>query len=183
MTVRARLLGQLTLEDGSNRHVPSVDKRVGLLAYLAWADDWVARDRLSFLFWPDVPPGRARSNLRGLLARARRLPFATDLEVEDAQIRWLVASDVRVFREALARRDWDALVEAYGGPFLEGVSLDGVGEVDAWIETEREAFRSVYRTALFAVCRQRQRGDAGASLVPRLERLLADDPYDEEAAR
>lgn len=183
MAVRARLLGQPTFVDGSSRHDPPVDKRVGLLAYLAWADDWVPRERLAFLFWPDAPPNRARSNLRGLLARVRRLPFARDMHAEDGRVRWLVESDVRAFRSAYARQEWDAAVDAYGGELLLGAALDGAGELDAWIGTEREAFRSAYRTALLGLCRQRRPEDASTSLVPRLAQVLTDDPYDEEAAR
>ncbi len=38
--------------------------RTQLLAYLACCTDWVSRDDLQFLFWPDYGPESTQGNLR-----------------------------------------------------------------------------------------------------------------------
>lgn len=49
------------------------DKRFQLLAYLACKADWVPREQLAYLFWPDDTSGSARKNLRHLTSRVRGL--------------------------------------------------------------------------------------------------------------
>ena len=44
-----------------------------LLAYLAVQGDWVSRDRLLALFWPDAASTEAQHNLRMNLLRLRQL--------------------------------------------------------------------------------------------------------------
>jgi DNA-binding SARP family transcriptional activator len=56
------------------------DKRGALLAYLAYADDWVLCDQLAFLFWPDSEDAKAKSNLRQLLKRTKELSYSNTLE-------------------------------------------------------------------------------------------------------
>jgi hypothetical protein len=43
------------LECGQTKVDLAPDKRYRLLAYLAYAADWVGRDRLAYLFWPEFP--------------------------------------------------------------------------------------------------------------------------------
>src|SRR5690606_18521517 len=104
-------------------HDLPLDKRLGLLTYLACAGAWVTRERLSYLFWPDVPTSRARINLRRLLARARSLPLAEALDADAVRIRWNVHSDVHEFRRALSEEDWRAATSAYAGDLAEGLEV------------------------------------------------------------
>ena len=95
--MRVEMLGaaRVLLDDGEADHVdlrPTV--RDQALAYLAYRSEWVSRDRLAFLFWPDEPDATARHNVRQLLKRMRRLSWAGSLEVADDNVRWCVTSDV-----------------------------------------------------------------------------------------
>lgn len=182
MTPDVHLLGQVRIQDEAGLHRPPLDKRLGLLAHLACADHWVARDRLAFLFWPDVPDRRARTNLRSLLSRLRRLPGRDGVEVEPSRVRWRGGSDVRAFREAVAARAWSRAVQAYEGELLRGAEFAGVGELGAWLAAEREALRESYRRALLAWCEHVIPGDEARDAARRLEALLAEDPLDEDAA-
>lgn len=56
---------------------PRPEKRYALLAFLAYSGDWVSRERLAYLFWPDTTTEKAQQNLRGLLYRLRSLEWAT----------------------------------------------------------------------------------------------------------
>src|SRR5690606_13463365 len=70
------------------------DKRYQLLGYLAYADGWVGRERVAFLFWPDSDTATSRQNLTGLLQRLDTLPFAAGVEATKHQLRWEVPTDV-----------------------------------------------------------------------------------------
>lgn len=158
------------------------DKRFQLLSYLAYHGDWIGRERLAFLFWPDTDSANARQNLRGLVQRLRTLPWAEEIEATRQQIRWLVDSDVARYREALRRgRDDDAL-EAYSGPLLLGMHSDDAGEYGEWLEIERQQLYAQWRSV--ALQRVRALGPSRyRAAVGLLRRVLDADPLDEEAVR
>jgi DNA-binding SARP family transcriptional activator len=116
MTPRLRLLGRARVFDGEQWFEAPHDKRFGLLAYLACAGDWVEREKLAFLFWPDVEDARARRDLRNLIYRTRELSFASSLETQPGSLRWQPETDVRSFRQAVAQQDWEAAVALYERP-------------------------------------------------------------------
>jgi DNA-binding SARP family transcriptional activator len=49
---------------GSTSIAFAPNKRFQLLCYLAYHGDWLSRDKLAFLFWPDTDEQTARKNLR-----------------------------------------------------------------------------------------------------------------------
>ena len=73
MTARLLLFGSAVLGDRVQGRPLPVDRRGCLLAYLASDGDWVDRDRLALLFWPESGEDRAKRNLRQLLLRTKRL--------------------------------------------------------------------------------------------------------------
>lgn len=96
--------------------IPFLDeRRCRLLAYLAFSGDWVERDRLAGLLWPDHEAGAARRNLRKIVFRAREVPWSADLQVRGKRLRWPVATDLAVFRQALATGRIDQACAAYAG--------------------------------------------------------------------
>ncbi len=107
----------------------------------------MSREQLSELFWPDADPSDARRNLRQLLSRAKRLEGTEDLELTNDMARWQVASDLALFREAVAGRDWLLALERYYGDFLQGFTVDDSIGFDNWQTLERERLRNVYREA------------------------------------
>lgn len=146
MATYLRLLGPARAEYQGRSVVFQPDLRFLLLAYLACRGDWVSRDHLTFLFWPDIPGPEARTKLRHLLSRARALGFAP-LEGEDEQVRWLVESDVMQFQGALGQGDWGRAVRLYRGRLLEGINPE-FPDYDDWLRQEQEGLQNAYRQAL-----------------------------------
>jgi DNA-binding SARP family transcriptional activator len=71
-----------------------------LIAYLACRQDWVRRDELAALFWPQHQAEAARSNLRKVLLMAVRIPGAEMLERQDDLLRWRPQTDLLEFEGA-----------------------------------------------------------------------------------
>jgi hypothetical protein len=69
------------------------EKRYQLLAYLAYQDDWVSREKLAYLFWPDTTTQKAQHNLRQLLHRLRSLDWLCGLEANSNSLRWQIEID------------------------------------------------------------------------------------------
>jgi len=179
MAMGVRLLGAPSIRDGARwRDVP-LDKRLGLLTHLACAEDWVSRERLSFLFWPDTHSAQARINLRQLLARTKALPFDIAVDAEDTRLRWTVDSDVKAFRHAISQEDWRSALGYYRGDLAEGLVPEEASEFANWLEFERSQLRESHRHAALQQADRALvagRADEAANLY---ERLLALDPLDE----
>lgn len=183
MATSVRLLGEVQVLDGQRRHFPLMDKRLGLLGYLACQGGWVEREKLAFLFWPDMDNEQARANLRGLLARIRKLPFIGGLAADAQRVRWDVECDVREFRQAVEREAWGEALSHYRGGLLHGANLDDAGEFTSWVEIERETLKEAYRSAVFQRSQELQRSGRTTEAVKVLADLLAGDPLDEEAVQ
>ena len=152
------------------------ERRFRLLAHVALRGDWVSRDKLAHLFWPERSQEAARSNLRKLLLEARALDVP-QLQSDRNAVRWAVRTDVADFQAALAHDDKDAVLALYRGPLLDG--LDG-GDSDAfstWLAGERARLHSAWRDAVVAALPERD----PAAVLDLTGRLLADDPFDEDA--
>lgn len=159
---------------------PPPQKTVCLLGYLAFAGDWVLRERLAVLFWPEADSAAARRNLRQLLQRARRTGLADELELEPTRVRWPVTSDLEEFRRAYAGGDWIVAAGLYQGAALDGLPPPDCGGFEDWIALEREALRDAWRDAAYRSAQAWvDRGEAGRA-VDTLQRLLDDDPLAED---
>ncbi len=115
-----RLLGAAQVSLGGSVFSFRPDKRHQLLAYLAHRGDWVSREGLTALFWPESFPEVARNNLRQLLSRVRALDGVLGLEVERERLRWAVDTDVAPFNRAVG--DWPEHLEKLGA-FWSSVML------------------------------------------------------------
>jgi DNA-binding SARP family transcriptional activator len=166
------------------RHVePAPGRAAALLYYLAFHGGWVARSDLVYLFWPDVPEAQARGNLRPLLWRLMKEPYARGLERQRAGVRWLVWTDVQAFGDALQAHRWRDAWELGRNELLSGFTVTAAPEFEAWLEGERAELRaSVRRAGLHAVDALESAGDVveAAAIATALHR---DDPLDEAAAR
>ena len=110
-----------------------------LLYRLAAEPRSVPREKLCYLFWPDIPETSARRNLRVRLAHLRRaLPApdlvqtAGDLVGLDPERTW---SDTIVFERLQSGQMASASIgrlqqaaDLYRGPFLAGFSLPGCSD-------------------------------------------------------
>ncbi len=183
MPLGLRLLGvpRRVAADGTLELPPG--QATHLAAVLALRGEWVARDELAALFWPDADPPRGRHNLAQLLYAMRRADWGDGIEAEPARVRWQVPTDVAEFRRAASDGAWEEAVERYAGDLLEGVVAPGSPALAEWLRTEREDLRETWREAL----QRRADALAAAGRWPEcarlLRRLLAGDGLLEEAVQ
>ena len=180
--LRAQLLGAARIELATKTVDFAPDKRYQLLAYLAHRGDWVRRDELAHLFWPEVVDKAARHSLRQLLKRVRKLEWLTGLEADAQRVRWRVETDVAAFEEALAAADWKRALSAYGGPLLGGMGRAS-SEFEDWLMLEREHLHGHWREALFRHAGQLEARGEHLEAAALLDRLLRHDELDEDALR
>lgn len=182
MGLALTLLGSPRAKLGGTWRNLNAAKPACLLYYLAARGDWVARPELTLLFWPERDEASARHALRQLVYRARALPWAEGLEVEETRLRWLVPNDLQALRSALAASDWPAAVRAYRGTFLEGIALPDAPGFDAWCELEREHSRERYlEAAVKSAAAAELQADYPAA-VETLRSALEVDPLAEPVA-
>ena len=143
------------------------------LCHLAYADGWVSREALAFLFWPDVPEDVARHNVRQLLKRMRRLPWLESLEVSADVLRWTVPTDVDAMALAIDDERWDELPA--DPELLRGMDGGAEVEFEAWLSDERRRVRERWRTALLrAAAADAAAGEPGRA-AGRLRPLVEED--------
>ena len=181
--VLLRLLGPASLvQDGDTTPVPR-NTPASLLLYLAAAGDWVSRRELAYLYKPDSSEQGALAYLRLQLHRAGQYPWADGLEVAAHQVRWPVASDLSELRRAHKEQRWADAVNAYNGRFLQGLDGSDWATYESWLELEREAVASLYRTALHSHAEElTAAGEHRAAFNARCA-LLGEDELDEAALR
>jgi predicted ATPase/DNA-binding SARP family transcriptional activator len=178
-----QLLGEAQAKVGSRSLPFLADQRYQLLAYLAYHGDWVGRERLVYLFWPDSPSGAAHRNLRRLLSRVQDLKWLEGLEVDARRLRWPIATDVAAFNRAYEAARWEEALSLYRGPLLQGLDTGKATEFTSWLEREREHLHRGWRIALLK--RAEALEDMGLHLEAAvlLKALLEGDELDEEALK
>jgi DNA-binding SARP family transcriptional activator len=137
----------------------------------------IARERLLALLWPESDGERSRNALNQIVFVIRRDLGEEAILTDPISIRLnpaVVDSDLRIFRDALAGGRFIDAVEAYGGPFLDGVFLRETPEFERWVSDARRSFAQDYARAL------EQEIDAALRATParaadavRFARLLA----------
>jgi DNA-binding SARP family transcriptional activator len=191
--LHSRLLGELELRlDGMALPPLESARAESLLAFLlVHRQAPQPRQRLAFELWPDSTEAQARTNLRHVLHNLRRgLPDLDRLlEVTPRTLRWRVGAigwlDVAAFEEALSRAEGEAdaglaalrdAVDLYRGDLLEG-------RHDEWLQGERERLRQRFLGALERLVALLEARGEQAEAIGHAERLLAEDPLQEEAYR
>jgi predicted ATPase len=150
------------------------------IAYLVAAADWVPRERLCALLWPQAAAAEAQHSLRMNLHRMRGVlvawGLADALEADRRRVRLLLPSDADAFR-----RDVDVGEASlpYPGPLLDGLSCDGFPALGEWLQLERTALVNRWREATL---KRLTRADATSDIAVTLAQYLLDlDPLDEAA--
>lgn len=166
--------------DGRRFDLP-VHKPTGLLLILACAGDWVGRDRLVSLFWPEASEVDGRHRLRTSLMRARRLPWARGLEVEASRLRWLVDSDVMALREAMERSDWAVAAALHRRPLLDGFAFPSTPGLEAWLGAERDNLASSWQQASLRWSAELKKAGRFLEAAELLLRVLHGDSLAEDA--
>ncbi len=176
--LRLQLLGPpaAATEGGA---IPFVnERRFQLLAYLAFSGDWVERDRLAALLWPEHDAAAARRNLRKIVFRARESAWSADLQTRGESLRWPVATDVALFKQALVAGQLAEACAVYSGPLLLGLDDAGNTGFSAWLNAHRASLHVQWRDAALLVLPTLA---TPAQRAAAARRLIDDDPYDERA--
>jgi len=175
----------ITLASGRQSFRP--DKRYYFLAYLARHRDWVPRERLARLFWPEHSRSKARLNLRQLVKRTRRLPWQAELETSgdanDLQLRWRPRTDLAALELALAHRDWESALLLYRGPLLGGLRVDGAEEFAVWLDFERLQLQERWRAGVLSYAAELGSNGDHHRAAHVLMLVLRQDEFDEEVLR
>ncbi len=150
-------------------------------AYLVHRDDWVGRDELLALFWPDEAESTARHNLSQLVYHCRRQPWFDGLEAERTRLRWQVASDLQLFRAAIGAGAWHDALALYRGALLEGLPAGVAPGFEDWLESERESLQVAWREAVLHVLAALEREGRWAEASAHLATVLERDPLAEDA--
>lgn len=188
--LRLRTLGTLDLRDASERELRAVlqqPKRLGLLAYLVIVagDQFVRRDVLLGLFWPELDQEHARAALRRALYFLRKalghgvVDGRGDEEVGvRASALWC---DAVAFEEALDKGDREAAMALFQGPLLEGFYIAGAPEAERWLDQTRTHLTERAAQSAWALAEAPETPAATAAEWGR--RALALTPDDEDAVR
>jgi tetratricopeptide (TPR) repeat protein len=135
------------LQHGSERRDLPSNVPGHLLAVLGHHGDWVTREALAGLFWPDKPEAEAQHNLRVNLHRMKKLletwGLAEWLHVEQRRVRVALASDVHALREAAGAADWPTVRRLHRQPLLSGMSLAGFPALQEWLALARAALQDL----------------------------------------
>src|SRR2546427_8211773 len=183
-----RTFGGLTMEaDGAPWTGAAVQRKpLALLAFVAAAGkQGLSRDKLVAYLWPEVDAAHARHLLKQTCYALRRDLHAPDLLVGRAQLRLnaaAISSDVPMFEDALERRDPAGAVALYRGPFLDGFYVDGAGEFERWVESERERLATRAGEALEALATKAASAGDLRECVSWWRRLGELDPLSSRAA-
>ena len=179
--IEVQLLGGLRVAvDGVEiPALPARPRRAALLAYLAVAR-CESREKLCYLFWPDRDPDRARHNLRQTIYELRRELGGDVLENRAGEVRasCRMRVDVGAFEALMEAGRHRQAIDAYGGPFLDGVRLAADPDFEKWIEETRRRLERGLRRAYCAL----YEGEADAHGRIDIARDWVDrDPLDDEA--
>ena len=123
-----------------------------LLVFLGARGDWVLRDELATLLWPQADEAAAQHNLRVNLNRLRsllrRLQLEPALQAETRRLRLALASDVDRLRGACTRGDWLAAAALPHRGFAEGLSFRAFPALGEWAAAQRGVLFTQWRDAV-----------------------------------
>src|SRR5579883_1357250 len=180
-----KLLGRLRLAyDGKEIPFSARPKVAPLLAYLLLnRNERISRDELAFTLWPDESESTARANLRRHLHYLRKVlpPSRKPWVIADSRaVSWNAAAsfqlDVTEFeRLTAADGDLEKAVSVYG-ELLQGCE-------DEWLIGARERLRALYVQSLWELVRRARGRRNRVAANDYLGRILADDPWREDALR
>lgn len=195
--LQIRLLGglEIRLHDAPLTAFIST-KAPALLAYLGVVGRPVQRDLLATLFWGELGDADAKNNLRQALTSLRR-PLEPYLDINRATVAlrdgpnvWLdVAAFTRSLRSAShappeeRRAHLAAATALYHGDLLEGVLLRDAPDFEDWVTVQRTRLRELALNALYDLVELELAEGQFAAAIDSATRLLALDPWREEAHR
>lgn len=186
--------GREVRRDGVSVRLESA-KTEALLAWLVLNPGRHPRAKLNALLWPDLPEGRAAAGLRRALWDLKRklapaggrfllVVSRTDVGVDPTHP---IELDVSLLLEGgrpSGPEEPSRLEEAvalYRGDLLEGLAVEDSAAFEEWLLGERESLRLFALSALRRLVGLLRRGGEGPRALAHARRLLALDPWLEEA--
>ena len=149
------------------------------LALLACRRDWVSREELAELLWPERSSQASRGNLRTLLLRAQKIAPGIEIEQQAGRLRWDPDSDLTRFDAAARSERFDDAVALYRGPLLQGLEPGLSSAAREWLDFERERVASVFRQAIARLLLDAE--DDPPRLAATAQAALLQDPLEELA--
>jgi adenylate cyclase len=185
---RLTTLGALALagDEGPLAGAAAQRRSLALLALLALGrNKGVSRDKLVAYLWPESNAERAHHALSQLLYALRRDVGQADVASGATELRLnrdVISVDLDDFEAALARRELEGAVAAYGGPLLDGFHLGGAPEFERLVESERAALAKRMGAALEGLADAASRAGDHAAAAAWWRRLAALDPLSSRVA-
>ena len=188
MPNRLSLLGPVCLTgvDGPSMRRAVQQRRLALLALIAASPgQWISRDRLLGLLWPDREEHSARHLLADSLYVLRRTLGDDAIVASGESLRLSpdLVCDVVEFRTALAEERWSDALQLYRGDFLEGFLVRNAVDFDLWAMAERDRLRTLATGAASALSDRLRRAGRLHEAATAAERALELSPCDEPSLR
>jgi DNA-binding SARP family transcriptional activator len=177
-----RTLGQLHFEQDGNLITDQLPvKGRALLVYLAVTGQTQTRETLAGLLWSEMPDEAARTNLRVMLSKLRKVVGAyLAISREMVGLVDKVWVDVPEFEKSAE----NTAVSFYAGDFLADFYVPDAPLFDEWVLIERERLRQIIINLLHTLVQQTlakpELTDEG---IVYARRILALDEWREEAHR
>jgi DNA-binding SARP family transcriptional activator len=177
-----QLLGGCALRcDGEPLSGPAVQpRRLALFALAASHRTGLTREKITACLWPDEDRERARHFLADSLFTIRKslgrdvfISTSSDIRVNPQS----VCTDLWMFEDAFARRDFASAASLYHGPFLDGFFIGDAPEFERWAESERARLANAYGSSLEHRAEELERDGDYDNAVEWWTRLSLHDPY------
>ena len=194
-TMALRLLGPVIVQIAGphgTRRVALPRVAQAMIGYIAAQPNWiVSREHLAWLLWSDVSDAQSRQNLRQALLRLKRELAGLGVDallLDDKAVRLddrLVRTDLLTFLAGAESSDPKAVAAALGayrGGFLEGLHT-GRDAFDDWLRGERARIERMAHQAMRELADWKHRDGDGLGAVELYERLMIQDPLNEEVQR
>ena len=171
------LYGVPALQAGGAPFAP--ERRFQLLALLALkSGEWVPRDRIAALLWPEHGNVQARRNLRNVVFKAHALAGVSAIQVNDHALRWDVSTDVQAFELAVREQRPGDAIAWRRGVLLEGLDDPGNDALGAWLAAERQRIDARWHQAALDHLARQTDPEARRAVA---DSLLVVDALDEDA--
>ena len=195
--LQIRLFGGLEIRQGNVPITAFIsNKAPALLGYLAVVGRPVQRELLATLFWGEMGDGDAKNNLRQVLTSLRKVldPYL-DITRESVALRtesayWLDVAEFAHSIKGAAHLPPEAHIARltaatmlYRGDLFEGVLLHEAPDFEDWLTMQRARLRELALNALHELVGLQMAEARFADAIDSATRLLALDPWREEAHR
>jgi DNA-binding SARP family transcriptional activator/TolB-like protein len=141
----------------------------------------VSREEVVTMFWPDRDLARGKHALRQMLYELRQSLGEGWIDVRKDRIVATAAVDATEFEDAAANDRTGGALKLYGGPFLQGFSLEN-RSFEGWADRRRAHLARVHRRLQREHVAQLVEDGGTDDAIAAARRWVELDPLDDEAA-